>query len=356
MTLNPVLSNTLRGGFLVLLMTFSFAACSNEDGKGATDGNGADNTFKGQELVVFSGRKQDLIGPLIEQFEKQTGAKIDVRYGKTADSAGQIIAQGDESPADVFFAQDPGYLSALGSKALLKKLPDEILNEVGESYRSGDGLWVGSSARARVMVYNPEKIDEADLPKTLKDFVNPKYKGRTGWAPTNSSMHAHLSAMRATWGEAETRNWLEALIANDVRPYKKNTPTVAAAEKGEIDFGWVNHYYLYRMRDQGSVKTAKNASFATQGDIGNLLMVAGLGITKATKNDKLAHAFVKFMISKQAQEHYTKEVWEYPTRDDVKANDVLPAISTYNAIDLDQEQLADIEATAAMLRSLQVLE
>ena len=121
-------------------------------------------TGAGGELVIYSGRSENLVAPLIEEFEQETGINVEVRYGGTAEMAATILEEGDNSPADVFFAQDAGSLGALAQAGRLEKLPDEILNKVDARYRSPDGEWVGASGRARVLVYNTDQLQESDLP------------------------------------------------------------------------------------------------------------------------------------------------------------------------------------------------
>ena len=184
------------------------------------------------------------MGPIIEQFKDATGIDVKVKYGKTGEIAATILEEGDKSPADVFFAQDPGGLGAIANADMLKILPDSILGKVPSWAVSGESLWVGISGRARAVVYNTENVDPADLPDTLEGFTDPKWKGRIGWPPTNGSFQAMVTAMRVKWGEEKTREWLKGIQANEPIVYPKNTPTVAAAGAGEIDVGFVNHYYL----------------------------------------------------------------------------------------------------------------
>ena len=231
--------------FVLLILTSLSAACTSSTAEElAPEGeNQAD-----QPLVIYSGRSESLIEPILDQFEEASGIPIEVRYGSTSELAGVLLEEGEKSPADLFFAQDPGGLGAIHSAGLLSKLPQEITSQVPGRLAADDGSWVGISGRARTIVYNTDAISDSDseLPDDLFGFVDPVWKGRIGWAPTNASFQAMVTAMRNTWGEEKTREWLLGIQANDPVTYLKNTPIVAAVGAGEVDVGFVNHYYLHR--------------------------------------------------------------------------------------------------------------
>jgi len=200
-------------------------------------------------LTVYSGRNESLIGPLLDQFVEDSGIEVEVLYGGTSAVANQILTEGQNSPADVFIAQDGGALGALAAAGMLSDLPEDVLDLVGASaFVSPDGVWVGLSGRARVLVYSPEGLDDAglELPDSILDLTGEEWQGIVGWAPTNASFVSNVTAMRVLLGDSETADWLAAMIANDVQSYPKNTPIVQAVIDGEILAGLVNHYYLFR--------------------------------------------------------------------------------------------------------------
>ena len=134
----------------------------------------------------------------------------------------------------------------------LAELPDDVLDRVDERFRDGDGRWVGTSGRARVIVYNTDELTEDEVPDSVFDLTDPKWKGKVGLPPTNASFQAFVTAMRLEVGDERTRQWLEDLKANDPKFYERNTPVVEAVAAGEIEVGLVNHYYLYLVKaEQG---------------------------------------------------------------------------------------------------------
>src|SRR3989304_9282608 len=158
-------------GLIVLLLLFS-SACERVE-------------TPATKLTIYSGRSEELVGPIIDQFTRATSIKVEVRYGETPEMAATILEEGKNSPADIFYAQDPGGLGAV--EHLFTQIPDNILNQVEQRFRSPQGTWVGISGRARVIVYNTNNLSESDLPDDIWDFIDPKWKGRIGWAPTNAS-------------------------------------------------------------------------------------------------------------------------------------------------------------------------
>ena len=306
-------------------------------------------------LVIYSGRSENLVGPLIEQFKTATGINVEVRYGSTPEVAATLLEEGANSPADLFFAQDPGGLGAVANAGLLAPLPAAIVDAVKPRFRSPDSLWVGVAGRARVVVYNTEAITEADLPTDIAGFTDPAWSGRIGWAPTNASFQAMVTGMRKLWGEEETRTWLEGIQANEPVVFEGNAPIVEAVAAGEIDIGFVNHYYLYRfLAEQGEGFTARNY-FLPGGGPGSLVMVAGAGRLAAGQNEANALQFIEFLVSPEAQQYFTQETGEYPVIEGVAGPEGLTPIEELDTPDIALTDLADLQGTTQLLQDVGVL-
>ena len=306
-------------------------------------------------LVVYSGRSESLMGPIIEQFEEVTGINVAVKYGSTGEIAATILEEGSNSPADVFFAQDPGGLGEVANAGLFETLPTSITEKVPTWARSPESEWVGISGRARVVVYNTDSLTPDQIPTKMEDFTKPEWKGRIGWAPTNGSFQAMVTAMRVVWGEEKTLEWLLGIQANEPRVYPKNTPTVAAAGSGEVDVGFVNHYYLYRfLAEEGEEFEARNYHVA-EGGPGGIILVAGGGILKTAENKENAERFFSFMLSRVAQQYFAGQTYEYPLIEGVKTNRLLTPLDEINNPDIDMASLEDLAGTQAMLRDLGIL-
>ena len=351
----PLNRRTLLKTSLAALPVALGAACGAVSLPSGEQAGEATVTLKSPSLTVYSGRNESLVGPLLTQFAEDTGVSIQVKYGGTAEIAATILEEGDNSPADVFYAQDAGALGALQAEERLAALSDDILDAVEPRFRSPQGMWVGASGRARVVVHNTDNVKPEDLPPSILDFVAPEWKGRIGWAPTNGSFQAFVTAMRVVLGNDRTRAWLEGIKANEPNVYPKNTPTVQAAVDGEIDVGFVNHYYLFRIRaEQGDDVPADNY-FPPNGDLGSLINVAGAGIIAGSQNQEAAEQFVAYLLSRQAQEYFASETYEYPLARGVAAHPNLPPLSEIQTPDIDLGDLADLRGTLELLQEAELI-
>ena len=240
-------------------------------------------------------------------------------------------------------------------EAMFLRLPEGVLSRVPEWARSPEGKWVGLSGRARVVVYNTEKLTEAELPDDIWGFTDPMWRGRIGWPPSNASFQTMVTAMRMVWGEEKTRRWLEGIQANDPRAYTNNTATVVVTGSGEIDVGFVNHYYLYRfLAEEGESFSARNYH-PRAGGPGALVMVAGAGILSTSKHKEDAERFLEFMLSPVAQQYFASQTFEYPLVGGVKAERGLQPLSSIKNPDIPAAQLSDVRGTQALLRELGIL-
>jgi iron(III) transport system substrate-binding protein len=294
----PVFFRHLCALFLFAHLALIVIACSpNSDGEAAfSSGDGADDSGV-RRLTVYSGRSESLVQPIIDQFTSETGIEVDVRYGGTAELAATLLEEGEKSPADIFYAQDPGGLGIIQESGLFRTLPNSIIERVPARFASPDNQWVGISGRARALVFNTDQVNVGDLPEDMLGFTGPEWSGRIGWAPTNGSFQAMVTGMRSVWGDAQTRAWLSAIQDNNPVQYEKNTPIVDAVGRGEVDVGFVNHYYLHRfIEEKGESFPARNY-FLPGGGPGSLVMVSGAGILNTSRNIEDSERLIEFLLS-----------------------------------------------------------
>lgn len=308
------------------------------------------------ELTVYSGRDKELVAPLFAQFETASGVKVNVRYGDTAEMAATILEEGDRSPADVFFGQDAGALGALANAGLLASLPQPTLERVEPASRSRDGLWVGTSGRVRTVAYDKRKLDDSDLPDSVFDLTDPEWKGKVGWAPTNASFQAFVTAMRASAGEQRTAEWLTAMKDNDTQAYEKNGLIRDAIAAGEIEVGLINHYYVAQKLAEERDPDAYPVGLAfPKNDVGSMMNVAGVGILESSKHPEPAQALVDFLLSEQAQRFFREETAEYPLAAGVEALDTLPPLTEIARPEIDLSDIDDLQGTLELLERQGVL-
>jgi iron(III) transport system substrate-binding protein len=324
-------------------------------GSASPDPSAESSGGAGGTLTVYSGRSEELVGPLIERFSDETGIDVQVNYAGTTDLAATILEEGDASPADVFFAQDAGALGAIGAEDRLAELPAETLTRVDERFVSDDRDWVGVSGRARVVVYDTRVLEEADLPTSIEGFTDEAWRGRIGWAPTNASLQSFVTAYRVLEGDDAARAWLEGIQANEPKVYEGNDAVLAAVAAGEIEVGFVNHYYLMRqLEEQGEDFPVRN-HFLPGGDPGSLVNVAGAGILTTAPNAPAAQQFVDYLLAEEAQQYFADETNEYPLIDGVAANPALPPLTEIESPDIDLSDLSDLEGTLQLMQEAGVL-
>ena len=301
------------------------------------------------KLTVYSGREEELVAPLLEQFEEQTGTELEVRYGDTAELAATLIEEGENSPADVFFGQDAGALGALEKEGRFTAVPPASLNRVPQRFRSPEGLWVGTSGRARVVAYNEDNVAQDELPESILDYTDPQWKGRIGWAPTNGSFQAFVTAMRLTEGEEATEAWLRGIADNGAVAYDNNIAVRDAIASGEVDVGFINHYYVAEaVEEEGEGYPVKVDH--PPADIGSLINVAGIGIVEGTDKQEEAAGLAAFLLSDEAQRYFATETKEYPLVAGIPPDPAVTPLDQIQQPDVDLGDLDDLEGTLDLLQ------
>lgn len=302
----------------------------------------------GDRLTIYSGRTKNLIDPLLRDFSEQTGVKIDVRYGDSADLALLIDEEGDRTDVDVFISQSPGAVGFLQEQGMLAELDSELLGLVDESFRGADGRWIGLSGRVRTLVYNTDLVDESELPDAVLDVTEPQYRGRVAVAPSNGSFQDFVTAMRIELGDDVAAQWLEGLVDNDAPTYSNNTAIVEAVARGEVPMGLVNHYYLERTQDEDPDVPAAN-HFFPEGDLGSLLITTATAVIEGSEQRDDAQELVRFLLSEDAQRYFSGETFEYPLAQGVEPDPAVPPLSEINTTTIDLDKLGGGLARTAEL-------
>ena len=333
-----------------LIGALALGGCSSSDSTSPADTGTA--SAETETLVVYSGRSESLVGPLLEQFSEDTGIDTEVRYGDSAELAAQLVEEGEQSPAEVFLAQDAGALGAVSAQGLLGPVPEQSLSLVPPQYSSEDGTWVGVTGRSRVIAYDAEQVPESEVPTSVLDLVDPKWRGQVAIAPTNASFQSFVTAMRLTIGDEGTEQWLTGLVANDVQTYEKNGLILDAVNSGQVQLGLINHYYWYeKAAEVGEEAMRAQIAFSRPEDPGALVNVSGVGILAAGASEQ-ADEFVAYLLSTDAQEYFANETFEYPLVAGVDAAEGLPALESLQGPPVPLEKLSELPATQQMLQDV----
>ena len=305
-----------------------FAGACGDD-EGSTD-----------SITLYSGRNEELIQPLIDDFTESTGVAVKVRYGDSAELALLIQTEGDNTPADLFISQSPGALGLLVGENRLAALGSELASLVDEGFAAGDDTWVGLTGRVRTLVYNTGLVDEADLPTSVADLVGPEYAGKVGVAPTNGSFQDFVTAMRNELGDEATSDWLAGMAQNNSPNYPKNSPIVEAVGRGEIPMGLVNHYYNLRALEADPSVPSQNHFFPVD-DIGSLVIVTAGAVLSSSENQGAAESLLSFLLDDDAQTTFTEQTQEYPLVAGIAPPSGLPSLDGYAAQTIDYDLLGD---------------
>jgi iron(III) transport system substrate-binding protein len=317
-------------------------------GGAAWVGMGSDNaTDEVKELTIYSGRSEEFIAPFFAEWEQESGIKLNIRYGDSAELAAQILEEGKNSPADLFLSQDAGSLGAVSAAGLLKGLPDSVATQIENQYIAGDRTWVGVTGRARVFAYRPGAV--STLPQSVADLTTPAYKDKVGIAPSNASFQAFVTALINENGEKFAEKWLKDIKANGAKIFLKNSAIVEAIDKGEIDLGLVNHYYTWEVSEALGRKIKVENGFFAPGDIGNLVNVSGIGALATSQKSEAAFDLINYLTSETTQIAFVEDTHEYSLISGVKSPEALPDLKSIGSPQVDLGALENVQRTQDLL-------
>jgi iron(III) transport system substrate-binding protein len=303
-------------------------------------------------LVLYNAQHDDVAKAWVDAFTAKTGIKVEIRQGSDLEMANQIVAEGSASPADVFLTENSPAISLVDNAGLLAPIDQATLAQVPADYAPSTGRWVGIAARSTVLAYNPTMVTEADLPKSIMDLQDPKWKGRYGAAPKGADFQAIVSAMLELKGEAATSSWLAALKA-DGQAFSGNTAAMKAVNAGTVATAVIYHYYWYG--DQAKTKensgNVKLHFFGNQ-DPGAFVSVSGGGVLKSSRHPAEAQALVAFITGKEGQSILsTGTAFEYSVGKDVAANPALTPLAELDAPKVDAARLNSQKVVDLMTRA-----
>jgi iron(III) transport system substrate-binding protein len=338
---------TLAGATVLALAA---SACGSD-----SDAPAAGPTAAAQDaLVVYSGRNEKLVGPLLQDLERATGGEVEVRYGGSSELAAQLLEEGERTEADLFFSQDAGALGALAKADRLQALPAATTGKVQEGFADPENRWVATSARARVIAYHPERAPEVPRMRSIDAVLDPRYKGQVGFAPTNASFHAFVTALRVSKGEEGARAWLERFRANEPQAYDSNTLVLDAVDTGQVGLGLINHYYWHeRVAEKGADAVTARTHFLDADDPGALVNVAGVGVLAGSEQAGQAQRAVDHLLSSEGQQYFADETAEYPVVAGIRStrHDLRP-LGELTTSSVDLNSLDSLEQTLALLDSV----
>ncbi len=328
------------------------------------------------ELVIYSGRSKPLVDSLVQKYQEQADMPVRVKYGTDAQLLAALQEEGEQTPADVFWANTTGALGNAVNNDLLASLPEDLTGRA-DRFVPSNQRWIPVTTRFRVLAYNSDAVAPEDLPASVLDLSQQsQFEGRVGWTPAYSSFQDFVTALRLTTSPDTARTWLTEMQDLNPKSYTSNTPMVRALEAGEIDVALTNHYYVLRLKHGGAEgeyegdeegeeeeEAAPRASAPVEmyhfedGDLGNLALVTGAGALQASDQSEAAQQFLQFLLSEQAQSFAATQVNEYPVVSGTPVPDyMMPAEEALRlSPTFDLQRLQEMDPTLELLRDVGAL-
>jgi iron(III) transport system substrate-binding protein len=331
-------SGTLIGAALL-------AACGGASAGTSGNGGGSDT------ITLYNGQHPQLTQAIVSAFEKQTGIQVRVRTDDGIVLADQILQEGAHSPADVYLTENSPELMLLTERHLLAKLPASITSQIPARDDSPTGNWVGISVRVSALAYNPSLISSGQLPASILDLAQPRWKGKVAIAPTDSDFVPLVGAVIAAYGQQAALNWLRGLKDNATQ-YADIESAVAAVNKGQDAVGIINQYYWYRLRQElGTGNTRSKVYYFPDQNVGGLENISGVAVLASSAHKTAAERFVSFLVSAQAEKILAAgDTYEYPVRPGVAPNPALVPLSQVNPAIMNVVSLGNDLQAAALLQ------
>jgi iron(III) transport system substrate-binding protein len=302
-----------------------------------------------KSLLLYNGQHPQLTHALVAAFEKQTGIEVRVRTNDGIVLADQLLQEGKHSPADAYLTENSPELVTLDEHGLLASTDSSTLDE--STKHGGAGNWTGIALRISTLAYDPSLVATSQLPASILQLAQPRWKGRVAIAPTDSDFVPLVGAILATYGKTVAVNWLAGLKRNS-HIFQSEEAVVSAVNRGDVATGVINNYYWFRLRLEVGAKNMHSAlHYFPGGDVGSVENVSGVAVLAAGAHRRNAKMFVNFLLSKAAQEIIARgDDFEYPIAQDVKPNPALPPLSSLEPALLEPAQLGNDQPAARLIQ------
>ncbi|HSH25337.1 MAG TPA: extracellular solute-binding protein [Massilibacterium sp.] len=336
---------------LIFVLILSLAACNTTNDEKNKEESKVEkkDSEKTKEIVVYTTRKEEFVRPILEKFAKDQEIELKLLAGDET-FINRLMEEKENPQADILISNDTGALEYLRLEGVLQENDDQALEVIDEKYRAKDGSWVGLSARTRGFVYNKEKMDEKDLPQTMEELQDKKYKGN--YAITrggNGSMIAHVAALSHEWGDEKTEKWLKTTSKNAGAITKGHTDIVQAVSNGEFEFGLINNYYYHRAVAEGDDKIGFFYPDQGKDGMGAFVNAAGVGIIKGAKNEANAKEFIRYILEDENLKEFTSVTQEVPLNPNVEAVEGAKPISEYKTMKMPLRDIGPVWNDAKQL-------
>jgi iron(III) transport system substrate-binding protein len=336
------------GVLAAVAMTAGLAAACDSASAGSVKGT----------ITLYSGQHEQTTQSLVDAFEKQTGIKVNVRYNDEDSFADEIVAEKAHPVADVFYTENTPALQYLQNQGLLASVDSSTLARTASRYNSAAGDWVGVSARVSVLIYNPSLISKSQLPTSVTQLADPRYRGKLAFAAGETDFQPIVTSVDRAYGQTAATKWLDGIKANAGQHVYPDNETIAdEVNRGAVAFGVVNQYYWYRLRAElGASNVHSKITYFAPRDPGYVLDVSGAGILKSSKDQADAQKLLAFLVSKTGQEVIAHSIsFEYPLDDGVQTAAPETPFSQLQPNPITIADLGDGSTAIALLRKAGML-
>jgi iron(III) transport system substrate-binding protein len=309
-------------------------------------------TRAAESIVVYNAQHENLTQAWADGFTRQTGIPVMLRSGGDTELGNQIVQEGPASPADVFLTENSPAMVLVDNAGLFAALDPATLAQVPDNFRPANGRWVGIAARSTVLAYNKSKLAEDQLPRSIMDLADARWKGRWAAAPAGADFQAIVSAILELKGEDATRAWLKAMKQNVV-PFRGNTAALKAVNVGQVDAAVIYHYYYFG--DQA--KTGENSDHVSlhyfrHQDPGAFVSLSGGGVLASSKRQPQAQAFIKWISGKDGQDVLrTGAAFDYAVGKGIASNPKLMPLADLDAPKVEPSKLNSKNVTDLMIEA-----
>ena len=310
------------------------------------------------EVNLYSSRHYNTDDKLYQDFTERTGIRVNLLEGSADELLARLKAEGDRSPADIFMTVDAGRLWAADQEGIFTPVSSSVLEErIPASLRHPEGHWFGFSKRARVLMYNKELVDPAEL-STYEALTDPRWRGQIlTRTSTNIYSQSLTASMVAVHGAADTEEWANGLVANFARdPEGNDRAQIEAAAAGIGSIAIANTYYLPRYakdEDPAMQEVFKKIGvfFPNQGEDerGTHVNISGAGVVQSAPNRDNAIQFLEFLSSDNAQAFFAQGNNEYPVVEGIPVDPVVGEFGTFKADTLNVNQLGENQPEAVRI-------
>ena len=310
-------------------------------------------TAAAAEVNVYSARKDHLLKPVLDEFTKQSGIKVNLLSAGEDQLLERLKTEGKDSPADLFITTDVVHLHKARVAGVLQPVQSQTVNQaIPAAYRDPQGYWVGLSARARVVFYAKDRVKPSDI-TTYEDLADPKWKGRICVRSSSSTYNQSLLAgLIAVNGPAKAEAWAKGIVDNMARkPQGGDRDQINAVAAGQCDIAIANTYYFGGMLtsskpDEREAAAKVGIAFPNQQGRGAHMNVAGAGVTASAKHKAEAVKLLEFLAGPDAQRLFAEANNEFPVRPGVKPSPVVAAWGPFKGEDINVAMLGENSADA----------